>query len=1014
MLNWFDYLNDHQNEAAKSDNSIIRGPAGCGKTVTLLFRIVYLIEELDISPEKILVLLPDLFAVKLLKEELVLYIGEKLEKLTIDSVGHFAYELLKSKNKDFSLVNMEYIFENIAGLGEKNIKKTDINIFRKYYNTPTGYSDEGILKKIYIFEELLEKMNIETPETIVKKVLKNTENFSKEFSIYEYVLFDRIEQISMAEYKLFKNISIGKNIWITKTSGYCIPEEENIELSKGKVPLSNIIGKESVKCTDGFGNVCNCLIDRVEYKPYSGILVNIKTSKGKKISATPNHIMFARYDKGSSGYQIGIVENRDGAWLSILEDDFSIKSKKQKNKLPVKIWVLKTFDKYSKAISFLSYISCRYSIPLYKFANIISSPDALELNKRLSGRESSRKLKRDFFISSDFPHFTIDESGDKTLKIIYFGGEKGGEKHFHVLRIYNGKEKLIRGLSGLRNENWFVQTEKKDFEEVLEFSKSISSVEGIPVNQYIQATEKEIFQFFPASHIQPGMYIPILDGNSIKEDKVISVEWRDYIGKTADVSVPECRNFIVNGVLVHNSSPFRFGKGIDIEEVIKKDFPKLKNIEFDRNYRSCSEIVDAINELSDFKQESAVKDSAGELKGIEVFKCRDEHDEVINIIDRIQSIIFKHGKSYADFAIFYRLSKQVEVFKEQFSKRGIPFRVISEDNFFKLDEIGDFLAYIYIALNSKDDSSIKRIINIPRRGIGNRTIELIDNYRKENNVNFFKALGKVYNEPDFPQRFVKQVKGFKELIDDFIKKSHDMEMKEFMEYILEESKITTEFSKMNTNKALECIANIKSFPKRIMEEIVSFNVNNLRDCMAYIALRNPFEDYREENTITLSDYSLAGYLEFPVVFMSGVEEGLVPYFKNKNINEEKTLFIRALSRTSDKVFFSFSEHRRLNNEKCFGKPSVFIEKCKAIDEDVSVQTAEMRESSIRKEKRKLKKSLQSKKLQVGNRVAHRMWGQGSIKSLSGAGDDLTAVVEFDNVGERKLILKYAPLQKLSD
>lgn len=993
MKNWLDFLNTDQKRGVKKNNICLIGKSGTGKSKALIYKIIYLLEESKVIPDNICIFVPYLINIKKLRSELSVFIGNDIEKLSIYTYVSFISEFFLKENRLKLIYSIYELYDTFQFLNISDFSIEFLKIIERFYlsNGNIKGLPEDFDSKRKILEELLEKHNIVLPYMALYMALNSDWDFSLKC---EYIIADCLEDITPVEYEILKKISKDKKKWFTISPEFCVLPEQEISINESnKKMIEHIDEKEFILCAAGDGRIVyNGKVLSLNKNTYSGKIIKITTKSGYNVRVTPNHIMFARLSN-TSGYHVGLIKTSNKAWLSIVEEDLKYKEKYFFGNITYQIYFLKNFKKKENALEFLIYLSCKYGIPIFSLAKPLDNLKDLNLYKQLEIDRRIQELVNSFLIFEEYPHILF--TNNKRLTITFFGGELNSNGNFHSIKIVSNSPKSNIKLSPSYKGYWYLETEKQNIEEALGFIKTISSVEELEIISLIKATSGESFRFLPASHLHVGMWIPVFVGQHIKEDVIESIEWEDYKGNVYDLYIPEYSNFIVNNILVHNSSPKRLGIPQNILENIKNDF-SLEFFYLNENMRSDSDILKICDNFSSDKK-SNVK--------LEVYELNDEHDEVNFIIDRIQNTIFNEGKAYADFGIFFRLPSQAKVLEEQLSKRGIPYRAIRNDNYFNLSEIFNILAYLKLAINPDNDLAVKRIINVPRRGIGKKTILLIEEYQNKNNVSFFEALCKVSKVDNFPQRFVNQVKGFEALIKDILNKVRFNSDLNIIDYIIEKSRITSEFSKFNTNKALISLNNIKEFSNKIKEELSYYNISNLYDMLIFLGMREPIEDYKEENVILLCPFEYIVDFEVPIAFITGLEDNLVPYHGSKSEIFERDLFLNAMSKVKSRIIFLYSKYRRLANESPSGKISPFLDKCGNVKSSIE---------NTGKPKSKLSFFKKGKKdnIKIGDIVTHKMWGRGRVISIDGKGENAMIAIEFENVGERKLLLKFAPLKKV--
>ncbi|MDD5090939.1 MAG: 3'-5' exonuclease [Candidatus Wallbacteria bacterium] len=1016
MYNFLDFLAQEQKDSVLLDQAVISAGGGTGKTKCLIYRIVHLVENLKVKPENILVLVEDLYTARFIREELEIFIGSSREKLTIGTVSSLALTFYRSYKKNqqfcvFSRRDMEEYLDQFT-FDEVCDRKSLLVEWFDYYRSSRSKSPKDI-KVFESFRSSLEKgltdRSIMVPALMIDRAVHELSGeLTKCFSIYEHLVGDGIEFFTHAEYAFFSAVARGKKIWITLNGDHCVLPGALVSTSRKSKPIEDLKRGENVKCAVGYGEIGTGKVAEVSKNQYQGPVLNVTMRKGNMIQVTPNHLMFARPNNGENYYQVALLKDANGSWLSLLEDDFAKPEKTKRRKSHTRVWVLAGFKERPKAVFHLQYIAASFGIPLFCLEKNMIVQDKKRLCKTLEIEQKTDRLMREFYLDEEYPHYALQDD-EKSLKLMFFGGDFSQGKHRHLIRINADLDCQRTDTGAKHGEGWYVQTQKDSVEEALEFLHTLSNIESIRTSKLIKATDKSPFQFQPASHLRVGMWMPVQEGDRLAEDIIESIEWEDYDGEVFDLHLPEYANFIVGGILLHNSSPAGGGADFSVTKMLDADFSDLPRASLKLNHRSSPGIVSMLNHLGNSTMESTTEPKKRE-HAVFLFKARDEHDEVNFVIEKVQSIIFNEGRAYADFGICYRLPSQADVFIEQFTKRGIPHRIITTNNFFSCKEIRDMISYLRLLVNTGDDLSLKRIINVPRRGIGERTIELIHTRQKRKGETFYQALQGVLTEDDFPLRFVKQVEGFRDLISELIALSKSVSLNDLIPQVMEKSGIILEISKVNSNKSFEAIANVKAFEEKISTFFEHPWRHELSELLDYLALRSPLDDLQKENSILLVDYELLHQLEFPVLFLPGMEDGIAPYGNNP-LKREMDLFRRAFSCGREKIFISWAVYRRLPGESSSGRQSTLLD---GIQEFLEIDELQARgDKDSKPDAKERRQSARMKNtIDIGDLVSHRMWGRGTVRNIEGRDEEAMVTIDFDNEGEKKLLLKYAPLERI--
>ncbi|MBI4653927.1 MAG: DUF3553 domain-containing protein [Nitrospirae bacterium] len=454
-----------------------------------------------------------------------------------------------------------------------------------------------------------------------------------------------------------------------------------------------------------------------------------------------------------------------------------------------------------------------------------------------------------------------------------------------------------------------------------------------------------------------------------------------------------------------DQSIYRF-RGADVRNIIafEKDFPELKLIKLEQNYRSTQTILDAASGVIAQNPWRKPKKLWTERNGGEkVYHCftDDENEEARHIAKSIRELYLKGQYSYGDFAILYRTNFQSRVLEEAMRLHGIPYRVIGGVSFYQRKEIKDIISYLKVINNPHDSVSLKRIVNCPPRGIGDATIAKLENEAKKGSRGIFETMRRIAGgsaSSTLKNKIADFVKTIEELM---LMARREITMPQLIQLVLEK----TGYIKGVEEERLE----------NLMELINSSEGKDLQGLIDTASLFSNLDELHAGNFVSLMTLHTVKGLEFPVVFISGVEDGLLPHFhaiKNEDeLHEERRLFYVGMTRAKDILILSWAKKRRLYNSLQEREPSRFLNEipsecyhhikrqpgATAITSRVLAPAADFLDSSP---------------FAVGVRVRHPKWGTGVVRESYGESNDIKVMVNFPSVGIKRLSLRFANLEKL--
>ena len=472
-------------------------------------------------------------------------------------------------------------------------------------------------------------------------------------------------------------------------------------------------------------------------------------------------------------------------------------------------------------------------------------------------------------------------------------------------------------------------------------------------------------------------------------------------------------------------------RGADIRNILdfERDFPEAKVVVLDQNYRSTETILAAANAVianNGRRRPKRLWSDLGRGSPIMLYDAEDEHDEAGFVADEVINLE-SEAFDLSDMAVFYRVNAQSRVMEEVLGRYGLPHKVIGSVRFYERREIKDALAYLRLLSNPDDDISVRRIVNLPRRGIGKVTIGHIERFAEAEGVSFFAALGRVDEIGALAARSANAVRGFLGLVED-LEQRVDEGPAALVKAVLEDIGYLDWLEAEGTFEALgradnlrELVSGAEEFETESRRQSVQGEpwdgLDGRRWLELYlesVSLRGDIDDLDEgSGAVTLMTLHNAKGLEFPVVFIVGMEDGVFPHVRAltdpDELEEERRLCYVGLTRARRRLYLSRSRTRMLYGMSSHNGPSRFL---KEIPLDL-VGNVRFRERNARKESMTGRDGpLPDREIAAGDHVRHDKWGKGRVQAVTGEGDRAEVDVLFDTVGHKRLLLCWAPLTKI--
>ena len=429
----------------------------------------------------------------------------------------------------------------------------------------------------------------------------------------------------------------------------------------------------------------------------------------------------------------------------------------------------------------------------------------------------------------------------------------------------------------------------------------------------------------------------------------------------------------------------------------EKDYPDAEVIMLEQNYRSTKIILDAANSViknNSFRKDKNLWSDNSEGDKITFYRSYDEVDEVFYIIRKIKELI-SSGASYKDIAVLYRTNAQSRIFEQEMLKQNLPFRIVGSFYFYSRKEIKDLLAYLRLIHNTDDDISLERCINTPKRGIGPKTISEIEKNASFYNTSMFEAIkdGKALE--------------FKNIILTLKEELGNCSLTEFIDKVLDLSGMRQALKDEKSLEAdirLENLEEFKSVTKNFEERV---GVISLEEFLLEISLVSDIEEYKEdENRITLMTVHSVKGLEYPYVFIAGVEEGIFPHknsYGQDELEEERRLMYVAITRAMKKLYITAAKRRMLYGVE---SPAVLSRFVKEIDPELIEDDSKDKEKVVKKEKRMHDTD---QEYNYGDKVEHDSYGLGVVIEVT---NTILTIAFNKKIGIKKILKNHKSIKKV--
>ena len=473
-------------------------------------------------------------------------------------------------------------------------------------------------------------------------------------------------------------------------------------------------------------------------------------------------------------------------------------------------------------------------------------------------------------------------------------------------------------------------------------------------------------------------------------------------------------------------------RGADIQNILdfEKDYPNCTSIKLEQNYRSTKIILDAANAVIDNNEGRPEKNlwtDKTEGAKIQHFTAQSEHEEAAFIGDTIAKKHDIHDVPYGDMAILYRTNAQSRVLEEALIKRALPYTMVGGTKFYDRKEIKDVLAYLRVLYNPFDDLSLLRIINVPKRSIGATTVAKLQEYARANGTSLFMTLTQLHLIDSIKGKTKEKLEEFGILIFTLVSEMENRTVLDILESILDRTGYLAQLEESTDPQdqaRAENIGELLSVAKDFQDTNPSGTVE---DFLEQVALVNDVDSFeQEEAKVTLMTLHAAKGLEFPIVFLCGLEEGLFPHSRTlmnpEEIEEERRLAYVGITRAEKELYISNATTRTVFGRTSSYLPSRFIDEIpeelvdglrakRKVPDDIKRHVPQHMSVTSRPVTKPIVRNEVIADWKVGDTAIHSKWGNGKVINVTGEGAGMKLTIEFPTQGVRVVMAKFAPVKK---
>ena len=1076
----FDDLNPAQREAVAATEGpvLVVAGAGSGKTRVLTRRIAHLILDLDVPPYAILAITFTNKAAQEMQERVAALVGGAARSMWVQTFHSACARILRREahrlgyKSAFSIYDeadsRRLVSQCIVDLDldpkrfpPRNLRaaisnaKNELVDYESFATNGEGYFHERVADVYRLYQQRLVEYSAMDFDDLLMVTVELFRAFPDVLSGYQerfrYVLVDEYQDTNHAQYALVRLLTEqSRNLCVVGDEAQCIPPGTLVETSGGPVPIESLDAGATVLSTGGRSTLVESRVTQARHRHYDGRIYRITAGKAN-LGGTSGHIVPARLgaDRGKHhvylmyrndrGYRVGVTRSYRSGQRTMEKPGLAVRANQEGAD---RIWLLRVCDDETEARFWEALYASSYGLPTTLFHANGRAGLALDnrwierLYEQVDTRTAAKLLFEDLDLFWDYPHHRPQNGRNRqTINLTMFSDSRGSAQAvgYHRLQWSSNRRDIATALSeaghavrpGRLPGTYRLETSRKSYVEAVDMVRRVAADAGLDVQRRV-SIDGTIYMETPMAHLRPGMSVVVNRDGQLVGATVDRVECEEYAGPVHDLEVDRTHHYVAGGMLVHNSI-YRF-RGADIRNIteFEHDFPDARVILLEQNYRSTENILDAANGVIRNNPTRNLKHLWTDLgKGdlILTYEGQDEHDEAGFVAEQVGELAHDEIRP-SDVAVFYRTNAQSRVIEEVLVKFGVPYQVIGGPRYYDRREVKDALAYLRALVNTADVVALKRIVNTPKRAIGDTTVAHIDRHAEKEGITFWEALVRVDAVEALSARARRSVHEFVAVmghLTEVMRAGPQAALEAiltdtgYLEWVRSERTIEAVGREENLRELVAAAADFETEgPLSIGpdEWAAADGTRRSELFLESISLVTDVDNLETSELVTLMTLHNAKGLEFPVVFITGMEEGVFPHMRSlgdpAELEEERRLCYVGITRAKRHLYLTRAWSRNLYGGNNYNPPSRFLAEVPA---ELKVEAKRAgRRPDLETPGRAAVRRLDA--VATGDRVRHSHWGEGTVRLVSGEGDRTEAVVAFDRQGDKRLLLAWAPLERV--
>jgi DNA helicase-2/ATP-dependent DNA helicase PcrA len=1077
-------LNPTQSDAVTHEDGplLVVAGAGSGKTRVLTRRIAHLIQDHGVSPFEILAITFTNKAADEMKSRVAELVGPVAQKMWV-STFHAACVRILRRDADligyprqFTIYDQAdanrltgYVIRDL-GLDPKRFParsihasisaaKNDGHDADSYREAAQSIFERKIAEIFTEYQTRLQRAGSMDFDDLLTQALRLLREHGDVLQSYRqrfrHVLVDEYQDTNRVQNDLVLALtSEHGNVCVVGDADQCLPPGTMVATPEGIRPIETVAAGEPLTGVGGAGTAVASRVTAVRAGHYTGRLYTIHAG-GRTVRGTPHHIVPADPALEPDRFVVYLMERSDrgfrvGLTKSVRHAD--------------RVWILRVCESRAEAAYWEALYAAHYGLPTALFhglgRKLLMDDEWLDrLFSTLDTRTAAKQMMEDLDLHPEFPHHWPANGGRRqTLNLTMFSDRRAGDIGHHRVQWSSNRSEIADRLAdagfnvrpGKQPGAARVERSIKSYPKAVEFAHSMAAAGHLDIRRRA-GIDGTIYRLMPLSHLREGMTVLVDGETGVERARVDRVEVEQYDGPVYDLEVDPTHTYIADGVLVHNSI-YRF-RGADIRNIVEFEdaFPETTVVMLEQNYRSTQTILEAANAVISNNMGRKPKElwtDEGDGEPILRYHADDESDEAQWVAREIARLHDEHSVAsigsggragsdtlqWGDIAVFYRTNAQSRVLEEHLMRIGVPYKVIGGTRFYDRREVKDAIAYLRAVINPTDEVSVKRVLNEPKRGVGDTSVGKLDAWATSRGLSFMDAL-RHSHEAGVSGKAAKGIQTFLELLDGVAELAEGAPAP-LLQALLERSGY---LDMWESERTIESEGRLENLAELVGAAEDFGTVDEFLEQLSLVSDADGLDD--DSSSVVLMTLHAAKGLEFPVVFMLGMEDGVFPHMRSltdpDQLEEERRLAYVGITRARRRLYLTHAWSRTLFGGTQYNPTSRFLDEIpeKLVQSVDGQRRASRRQRSggaarsggaggrdrivdtaLRDRSRPSRPSRSGADelgLKTGDDVAHKTFGEGVILELQGSGDKTEALVRFRDAGEKRLLLSWAPLEKLN-